>query len=780
MKIEQLKKNGKGIMPLTHGDAVFCNDGFNVSRHLDMLNDAVKPNGYVVNPVEIDYGSSPYWIDATPRVFVRQSNQFSTIPIELKNGETIEFDCYADGRISALAKLSSAEESASMSAQRLLVGTSPNNTPEVKKYTYTADADMYVKISCYYSRGLSVRIYRDSKVADNAIDYLAGKIDTGKPMPYAGDTGEVLGYQEIGKTDYAVILMYGQSLSIGQESAAGFDDGPIDGCYMLPDGVHATSGDSLVPLNTGRLPIVDGIMYAQQDPVVSAVKAFVNLYHKAHPEDTNTKFIACSLGVGGRSLVLFADENRYSWASTSYMTERVIPCLTALKAIADSEGKTISLCSLIWCQGETDYSSSYINDTYAQWFARKASNFGGSLDAYKQGLHDLYDDIYAHAQSIFGASNQVAPPPFFAYALGGGWIGNAFLTINRATYELADELDTMWIVAPNYPVPDYNGGHLAMNGYRWYGEYIAKAMYYALIKKVDWNPLQPTSVGLVNGNIEVSFDRAVMFDTYTNDECPYYGFVIRQGTASQLNNAKGAGSSEYNVAISSITLSDDGKKITIVPGTALTADCVEVVYAGNVGTYSARHFQGSGNIRDYDKWLSLYKYKTDDGDHGNFATAPYWSMVTATESDTQAMWDSATTYAYGDVVRYTKNGTTYKCTSLRDGNTNNSPVTSDGMTGGGVAWEVTNYDETASIIDESVLAGTGYAYGAKVRVPDISSVFGYSTVESVVGGSSGGNKTYPFTKVDYKPKDANGNSIVGKKYPMQNWCINFYVRLVNE
>ena len=102
------------------------------------------------------------------------------------------------------------------------------------------------------------------------------------------------------------------------------------------------------------------------------------------------------------------------------------------------------------------------------------------------------------------------------------------------------------------------------------------------------------------------------------------------------------------------------------------------------------------------------------------------------------------------------------------------------MTGSGVAWEVTTYDETASIIDESVLAGTGYAYGAKVRVPDISAVFGYSTVESVVGGSSGGNKTYPYTKVDYKPKDANGNSIVGKKYPMQNWCINFYVRLVNE
>ena len=777
MKIEKLKKGTTEIAPLTHSNAVFCDDGLDLTTHLESLQSVVQPDGYMQDFEVIDYLPSQYWLDSTPRPHQRNSNQFSTTPIELKNGETLEFDCNADGRVSALAKLSSSTESASMTAQRLLVGTSASNTNEVKTYTYTATADMYVKITCYDNAGLSVRINRPTKIADNAIARLEGMID--KPLGYVIDTGEIT-YQEIGKTDYAVIMMYGQSLSIGQESPAGYDDEPIDNCYMLRGGVHATSGDTLVPLNASGMPIVDGILSGNQDSVVSAVKAFVNLYHKAHPEDTNTKFIACSLGVGGRSLVLFADEDRYSWASTSYMTERVIPCLTALKAIADAEGKTISLCSLIWCQGETDYTSSYINDTYAQWYARHASNFGGSLDAYKQGLHDLYDDIYAHAQSIFGASNQVAPPPFFAYALGGGWIGNAFLTINRATYELADELDTMWIVAPNYPVPDYNGGHLAMNGYRWYGEYIAKAMYYALIKKVAWQPLKPTSVELVNGNIEVNFDRAVAFDTYTNDECPDYGFVLRQGTVSQLNNAKGAGSTEYNVAITSVTLSDDKKKITIVPSTALTADAVEVIYAGNVGTYSKRHFQGSGNVRDYDKWLALYNYKNDEGDHGNFATAPYWSRVTATESDTQAMWDSATTYAYGDVVRYTKNGTTYKCTSLRDGNTNNPPVTSDGMDGCGVAWEPIDYDDSVSLIDETVLAGNGYAFGAKINIKNIASVFGYSTLQSLVGSSSGGNKTYPYNRVDYTPEDANGNSIVGSKYPMQNWCINFYVRLENE
>lgn len=778
MKIEKLKKGTTEIAPLSHTDAVYCNDGLNLTSHLDNLEDVVQPNGYMQSYEVVDYSPSQYWLDSTPHAHQRNSDQFSTTPIELKNGETIEFECNADGRVSALAKLSSAIESASMTAQRLLVGTSASNTNEVKTYTYTATADMYVKISCYCNGGLTVKINRPTKIADNAIELLEKMISDEKLINYSIDTGEILSYQEIGKTDYAVIMMYGQSLSIGQESPAGFDDEPIERCYMLRGGVHTTSSDTLVPLNSGMMEIKDGIMYGSQDPVVSAVKAFVNLYHKEHPEDTNTQFIAVSLGVGGRSLITFDNANRYPWASEHYMDTRVIPCLTSLKAIADAEGKTISLCSLIWCQGETDYSSSFIGDSYSTWYARQASNFGGSLDAYKQGLKYLYEDIFAHAQTIFGATSQVAPPPFFAYALGGGWIGNAFLTINMATYELADELDSMCIIAPNYPVPDYNGGHLAMNGYRWYGEYIAKAMYYALIKKVEWTPLQPTSVELVNGNIEVSFDRAVMFDTYTNDECPDYGFVIRQGTASQLNNAKGAGSTEYNVAISSITLSDDGKKITIVPNTALTADCVEVVYAGNVGTYSARHFQGSGNVRDYDKWLALYNYKGDDGDHGNRATAAYWSIAVATASDEQAFWDSATEYDYGDVVRYTKNGTTYKCTSLRDGNTNNPPVTSDGMAGGGVGWDVIDYDDSVSLLDETVLNGNGYAYGAKVNIENIASVFGYSTLQSLVGSSSGGNKTYPFNEVDYRPEDANGNSIVGSKYPMQNWCVNFYKRIM--
>lgn len=788
MKIEQLRKKGTPFVPITHAKAVYFDDGHNLHTHLANVETPLSTGG-VYRDVMEEYAFMPsvFWCDATPRVSYRQRNQFSTTPIQLLAGDTLIFDCYCDGRLSALASLTSMEESISMSASRKLVGSSSQE--EIKRYTYTAETDIIVKITCYDSKPLKVYISRNVKVADNSIEDLSERIEDAEESvanvdrfaQYDNNAGEGVDYQEFGATDYAIIMMYGQSLSIGQENPAGYDDPDVENCYMLEGGVHSIGGSKLIPLGTG-MPISEGINSQRQDPVISTAKAFVNLYHKAHPEDTHTKFIAISLGVGGRSLVTFADSSRYPWITTSYMEDRVKPCLTALKAIATSEGKTISIGALIWCQGETDYSSTYIGKSYAEWYALHASNFGGSLDAYKQGLKDLRNDITTVARTIFGADNQQLEPPFFAYALGGGWIGNSFLTINHAIYDLANEIPNMWIIAPNYPVPDYNGGHLAMNGYRWYGEYIAKAMYYTLIKRTPWSPLKPTSVELSGGKVVVHFDRAITIDTYTNDECPDYGFVVRQGTITQLNSAR-SGASEYNMTISSVVVGADGKSIEITTEEPLTSEAVEVIYAGTSGTtYANRHVKGSGNVRDNDNWRALYTFRSDNGDHGNLATGNYWTNEVASAEDiaTYSVWDSATSYSYGDIVIYTFQSTAYKCTSLRQENKNNPPITSDGYAGYGTAWERVNYDANVSDIDEQMLAGNGYAYGAKVNVPNIGMAIGMSTMQSLIGSTTGGNKVYPYTKVDYSPVDSQGNSIVGKKYPMQNWCINFYKRITNE
>lgn len=709
MKVQQLKKDGQSIVPITHTSAVIDSNGHSAQYHFDKTENAIQAEGVYAERTSINYEPSLYWVGATPKVGRRTSNQFSTKPFYVNQGEKIHINCACDGRLALLAKLTSDEESLEMTANRLMIGTAQF---EALDYLYTASESMWVKVTCYDTFPLSIEIERKNKIADNKIDYLENKISESSAVKenYERDFGEVLDYQKIGQTDYAVIMMYGQSLSIGQETPASFIDAPVEDCYMLAPDVHTTEGAKLIPLGNG-LPIKDGIGSHRQDSVISATKAFVNLYRRAHPEDKKTKFIAVSLGVGGRSLITFAESSRYPWyTGEHYFDTRVKSCLTALKNIADEEGKTISICSLIWCQGETDYSALYIGKTHEEWYALQPSDFGGCLDAYKHGLRDLYSDITTAAQSIFGKENQVSQPPFFAYALGGSWIGNAFLTINHATYELAEELPTMWIVGPNYPVPDYRSGHLAMNGYRWYGEYIAKAMYYALIKGVDWKPLQPLSVEIVDGNkIEVTFDRDVTIDTWTNDEDPDYGFVVRQGTAEQLNSAKGTGATEYNVDITSITT--NAKKVVIQCADSLNADCVEVIYAGAANDYANNHFKGSGNVRDNDKWLSLYKYGDDTGDHGNAITSN---------------------------------------------------------------WEGVAYDETAEDIDPTIIEGAGYSVGDVVNIDNIGFAHGRQTVKSLVDN----NTKYPYQPVDYKPLDENGQSIVGKKYPMQNWCINFYKRIV--
>ena len=81
-------------------------------------------------------------------------------------------------------------------------------------------------------------------------------------------------------------------------------------------------------------------------------------------------------------------------------------------------------------------------------------------------------------------------------------------------------------------------------------------------------------------------------------------------------------------------------------------------------------------------------------------------------------------------------------------------------------------------LDENYLASTGYSYGDKVLFDAIEQD-GPIVLTSNYGGASGGvNKSRPFTPVNYRPVDVKGESITGKKYPMQNWCLNFYKRII--
>lgn len=575
-------------------------------------------------------------------------------------------------------------------------------------------------------------------------------------------------------TDYCVIMMYGQSLSIGQETPAGFKEDAVENALMLDGGVHTVEAETLVPLMTGTgVNTYGDIMAGYQDPVVSAVKSFVNMYHQARPWD-KTKFIAISLGVGGRAQSNFHSASRMPWASNHYLDTRVSPCFDALKAIADAEGKTISLSAVIWCQGETDYGGAWINDTYEQWAARQVDAMQGSYDAYYQGLRYLKDDIYALAQTKFGAT-QVAPPAFLCYSIGGQWIGNAKLSINMATVKMADSDDDTMLVGPNYCVPDYQAGHLSMNGYRWYGEFIGRALFNQFLGDYKEQPLRPVDFSIDGNKLTVTFNKGrLCFDTYTTNPVPNYGFVVRQGTAAQIDGAK-ENNTTYNVEITSVEIGADERTVVITCAVPLDGEAVDVIYAGNCGDFVGNE-KGSGNLRDKTRWVSLTRYMNDAGDHGNLAATHSWvsRLATAEEQQTVATWVEGQTYGYLDEVLYTWHNNVYFCVSQMDENTT-LPINADGGNSY-TAWYPVPADATAVAFDEDVLETTGYAYHQKVLINVIQSATPIC-LQSRVGGSSGGNKVYPYKTVSYRPVDKDGNSIVGQRYPMHDWCINFYHRV---
>ena len=557
-----------------------------------------------------------------------------------------------------------------------------------------------------------------------------------KKVMYDGNQGRAFignaTLQEPGLTDYCIIMMYGQSLSNGSENPAGFNDPVVENCYMLGNNVWSTSGDTLNSLKVGGTVREDGVATGtRQDTIVSTVNSFVTLYHKERPWDKNTKFIACSMGVGGRTVAQlsgnkYADGNtttlRYPNCNEKWLETNVKTYFQSVKAIADKEGKTISLSAVFWKQGESDYGTGYIGKSYDEWKAIQdaketadSNAMQGSFDAYYKGLTILKEDIFALAKNIFG-EDQKNSPVFMPYSVCGTYINNAYMTINSATMRMAEEQDNVIQVAPTYVTPDYNGGHLSMNGYRWYGEYCGKALYYLFLQHLHWTPMQPYNYEVKDNQVFIYINPIVpplRFDQYTvGNTYKDYGFIVRQGSVAELDANKSA--SQLNVKITNIS---------IVGGNCIVLTCgeiesftksVEVIYAGQGASGYSGHNQGAGNLRDSDTWQSLYSYRDDSADHGS-RNSNWTGSTLATEEEKQ----------------------------------------------------------TLQYWDENYASATGYSKDDKVLF-DFIEYNGPVVLTSAIDN----NKNLPANPVNYHACDVKGNMIIGKKYPMQNWCLNFYKRII--
>jgi hypothetical protein len=212
----------------------------------------------------------------------------------------------------------------------------------------------------------------------------------------------------------------------------------------------------------------------------------------------------------------------------------------------------------------------------------------GDKSTYKSLLLTLKNNMQSDVMNKY---NQTGKPLFITYQVGAQYTRGKELAIGMAELESSNENEDIVCAGPVYPVTD-RGGHLDPNGYRWYGEMLAKAYYKTKVENHRFIPLQPKLISRTSeaNKIKIQFlvpKLPLVLDDKTLDKVPDYGFALYN------NNVK--------MIISTVTIEGDCIYLT---STGNLTGVVEVNYAG----LNSALLNGQGNLRDNDDYASFYNY----------------------------------------------------------------------------------------------------------------------------------------------------------------------------
>ncbi|CAN7388918.1 hypothetical protein LJR143_002176 [Pseudoxanthomonas sp. LjRoot143] len=415
--------------------------------------------------------------------------------------------------------------------------------------------------------------------------------------------------------DFNHFIMYGQSLSTGQEGWPALSKVARYGNVMLGDCTRPLSGsaaswtsvggsDAFKPLvaavqdGSGAVmapaavaALAPGAQNLGEDPVV----AFVNFAKHQHNQrwqvanDEARVFVATSCGVSGKTI-----EQLSSGASPD-LYQRITQAATKVKAQATAASKSYGITAVAFLQGEYNY----------------VTDFGGSTSkaAYRAALLTLYNDLEEDVVSAI--SGQSAPPLFITYQTGASYTRDTdALSIGMAQWELSEEKRNWVMACPVYPYTD-KGGHMDPNGYRWIGAQFGKVWHRVVELGQDWKPLSPLRAVRDGLHVYVSF----------HVPAPPLQFGMPYVLLAETNYANKG----FEVLI-------DGVSATIASVT-IVADCVvrlslltmptgalQVRYAGKTV------YNGNGCLHDSDTTVADASYEYEAGT-GQYASANIPALV---------------------------------------------------------------------------------------------------------------------------------------------------------
>lgn len=408
-----------------------------------------------------------------------------------------------------------------------------------------------------------------------------------------------IGINEFQKPDADInlILVYGQSLAAGAQTCPPLSITNYKGNLMLGEFEWTSyTGNNMNALNPMYARC---ITYTQEEaetttksdqalaesPGINFVNASKKLLDDYVINVVDRKFMIVNAAVGGLSIELLSKDCPN--ASAIYYA-KMITALNKAKQLADTAGKTIKCCGIVWMQGEWN------GRAYANQGWTTGTNATNNKNDYKALLiggtttdnvqhNGLVNDLSLDIKSIFGQTDS----PIFIETQTAINTNQTFdMPIDMALLEASHENNQVFLAGSSYMVPN-RGTHLDPNGSRWMGEFFAKVYYHVMYRGKKWEPLQPVYIRKGSDNIHIGFNLVnspLQFNTNQLQSIANYGFQVRDGGSVKTING---------VAIS-------GNEIILTFGSNLTGD-VEIAYAPNTIEY--------GNLCDSDTWNSFEKYK---------------------------------------------------------------------------------------------------------------------------------------------------------------------------
>jgi len=384
----------------------------------------------------------------------------------------------------------------------------------------------------------------------------------------------LLGVPQSHAADYEHLILYGQSLSTGQQSWPPLSTKALDGNFMIGTQVWSNynnpATDKLMPLLADVAAIDTNKPKTRASQTTAECPIVATANHLQMKAPGRFHFIATSCGTGGQTIEQLSKEH--------FSPARYRDFSNALD-YASKISASMHCPAVFWMQGEYNYGPG------SNGLTRGAPSVTDK-SGYKELLLKLKDNMQA---DIMEKYHQPDKPLFITYQVGAGYTRGSEVAIGMAQLEASNENPDVICAGPVYPVTN-RGGHRDPNGYRWYGEMLGKVYYKTKVLGETFKPLQPLQISRGSSPNTLAIKFLV----------PQPPLVLDDKLVPPTNS-------------SGFAVLNDGVKIEIKSVTVSGNDTVELACASELNgvvevTYAGSEVRGQGNLRDSDAYAAFYNY----------------------------------------------------------------------------------------------------------------------------------------------------------------------------